>query len=441
MRKYILSAALISALSSSTLSAANLNGIEFFVGGSGFLAIDNAIKVASTTATATTPVAGAPVVTPIAGAPVVTPAASKGFLNGINANFGAKYLMEIGYGLYSGLDISFINPQNYFMEEPSMGYKYTAAEFKLSTDNKTYFMKDGKIDATNFGLPITGTVTATNTLIVELRKIIASPINDIDLGSIVTAADVEYESANATGSKKYFTDALNEINPDLVSLVYDKTTKKLTTSKITTAADMSATDAAGLAAKAAYDAVSKSVLQFVVSLDALDHIKSIDFKNSEVTRAVKATFVTVPVYFAASLNDSFTVYAGAKIGGGNLSIVEKATANNSVAVAAASSASPIPAINATHTATQNGMTFNAGAELGFKYVISDEFQTGLSVKGNIYGNLEKTTILSAHTAADPKTDLLKDNKVLGLKSTEVTKNDSLFGPADLSVSFNFTMNL
>ena len=368
MRKYILSAALISTLSSSALADANLNGVEFFVGGSGFVKIENAIKEGE-----------------------AKKDDSKGFLNGINLNFGGRYLMEVGSGIYSGLDISFVNPQNFL--GMSTEYKFNAADSKISSDGEVYYMKDGKI-----GDP-------------------AVEFDEGDLDALKLSSNIDADTFKKFG--------LNNIQS------FDKSAGEFTLAdgtKVTISGEEEAYRKLATEVKA-------KVETFQETFAVLGELKDINFKDAEVSRAVKAAFVSVPVYYAASINDSFTVYGGAKLGGGYLSIVEKASADN------ADTYTP-----ATHTATQTvskeGVAGILGLEIGVKYVISDAFQAGLSLNGNGYYSFgEAKNELSAYDVADKdkKTDLLKDNKVLGFKAADAKEKSNLL--ADLNVSFNFTINL
>jgi len=463
MRKYILSAALISALSSSTLSAANLGGLEISLGASGFVSVTDYIKPGAA-ATPVAPVAGATTTaaTPVAGA--TTPAAP-GFFNGLNSKFDVKYLMNTGFfNILVGGEIEVTNSQNFLGMDTS--YKYTADTFKVS-DGNIYFAKAGVIDATApktfyYAANVVNTVvnTAVNTAVdaslTQLRGFTDANVKGPDAGVVaitktilITTVDDALKDAHTAADTTLYSTSLKEFGSD-----------DLPTLTVTAGSASGTGDAVIVSTKIAGskkykeimgDAALKPILEkniadaaeFTDGIDALLVLKDVDFKGAEVSRAFKAAMFYVPIQYTFQVSDNLNVNVGAKFGGGYLSSVEKVSKDCLKLVSPVISASAATH-NATQLTTQDGLALSGGATLGVSYTVSEAIQLNANLSATMYQNIAKTTTFEAYKIADTtKKNLLTPNlnKAFGLQGGTGETNTSYFGNIETAITIGFTFSL
>lgn len=132
------------------------------------------------------------------------------------------------------------------------------------------------------------------------------------------------------------------------------------------------------------------------------------------------------------LYDNFNVYAGIKAGYGHLSIMQEFNDLQTISTKGDNYKFAI------HS-NQESYTWTGGVELGSKYVISDLFQAGVSFHVNAYGNLDKPklNLIVLDETINKKRDSLS---YFGI-STHDKENKSIFGPMDVTTSFNLIINL
>ena len=342
----------------------------------------------------------------------------------LDHKFGAKMLFNLNGGIQAGLEISAINPENY-AKEGLISSSYLVKEAKLNdfiggqnlntnVINKFSFL--GMVQHAKFDLATKKCTKGT---------FYPEALLGVGLGRF---SKYEYELA-ADGTEK-FTDyrsgsavTLNESKPD------EKFAMDLIREQINSYIEKNI--------DILYDFSRISDLDEKIFYALLTHRKAgdITFTDLKIRQAIKSVFLTPSLYYSYDLYDDFSVYAGLKAGYGHLSIMQEFCDLQIVTESGVHYKYKL-------RSNQEGYTWTGGLELGGKYVVSNLLQVGFGVHVNAYGNINKSQISPLDLIVYDETI---NKERLNLSTYTVKgypkENKSIFGPIDVTTSFNITINL
>ena len=433
MKKYILSAALTLALSTSALAGKdNSYDIDFYIGKTSLYSPENfnsKVEGRELYASSDQEVKdGKKIEDQIKTQGTITIPYSWNFFD-LNHKIGGQFFFSIGSGFSVGLEISSINPLNFAFED------FTTSKYTASEDKQEFY---GEI------LPY------------KKNPGHFFPITEVDTLDLLNK---EFLRDNESLSKK-FTFKSGRTYSTRFLIITEDMFKNLGFNEVKSVAggeikksngdeiDSKNTEFQQLEAKIRDLGKSlKSQLAhyvWLLPINIKDKQREYDI-NTETTKAIKTAFISPSIRYNINLNDNFDFNIFAKIGGGFLFITEKScTTLKSNSKATAANKKHIQELRMEDYTSavivkQEGLTFVGGLEASLKYTISDAFSAGINFSANAYGNVSKSVDFIFYKSDDAtKTDI---SLVQLEKAQPEEKDKSWFGLVDATLAVNFTMNL
>ena len=347
----------------------------------------------------------------------------------LDHKFGAKMLFNLNGGIQAGLEISAINPENY-AKEGLISSSYLVKEAKL---NDFVFKLDVNPHRynTEYNAAIVMTMSIPRIYNLAAKKLTKGKFNNRELYDITLGRFSEYEyTLEADGTEEFTryphsTSAVTLSESD----ANDKIAMDLISEQINSYVEKNI--------EILYDVSKISALDTIIynKLETHHNRGDLTFTDLKIRQAIKSVFLTPSLYYSYDLYDDFSVYAGLKAGYGHLSIMQEFCDLQIVTESGVHYKYKL-------RSNQEGYTWTGGLELGGKYVVSNLLQVGFGVHVNAYGNINKSQISPLDLIVYDETI---NKERLNLSTYTVKgypkENKSIFGPIDVTTSFNITINL
>ena len=420
IKKYILTYSLISLISTQTVFAKNpkdnLIDFDFYVGKTSIYSeqtfnqkynIDTAIPIPN----------------------VELKTKSDFAILNLDHKFEAKMLFNLNGGIQAGLEISAINPENY-AKEGLISSSYLVKEAKLNDFVSKVDINPHRYNA-EYNSAIVITMGSINIYNLAAKKLTKGTFYSTELYDITLGRFSEYEYTLEADGTEEFTRYPYRKSPVPLneSDANDKIAMDLIREQINSYVEKNI--------EILYDVSKISALDTIIynKLETHHNRGDLTFTDLKIRQAIKSVFLTPSLYYSYDLYDDFSVYAGLKAGYGHLSIMQEFCDLQIVTESGVHYKYKL-------RSNQEGYTWTGGLELGGKYVVSNLLQVGFGVHVNAYGNINKSQISPLDLIVYDETI---NKERLNLSTYTVKgypkENKSIFGPIDVTTSFNITINL